>query len=68
MARLVLAVMILAALAAGVAAIVLGLRAAVLEGDRRVKETQMEREGLSRIAFVLLIALMIYAAFAGGTP
>lgn len=66
MARLVLAVFIVAALAAGVVVIALGVRAVVQEGDRRVKEATMGTEALSRIAFILLMALILYVAITGG--
>ena len=66
MARLILAVFMVAALAAAVLVIALGVRAVAREGDRRVREATMKSESLSRIAFALLLALILYVAVTGG--
>lgn len=66
MARLVLAIFIVAAISIGVLVIALGVRALAVEGDRKIREATMGRESLSRIAFMLLLALILYVAITGG--
>lgn len=65
MARLVIAALLSAAFAAVVAAALAGVR---ISGPKRMQllEAEMEREGLQRVAFVLLIALILYVAVTGG--
>ncbi|GEM_PF-7059690 len=67
MARLVVAVAIVAAIAATILLISLGLRVGVRKGDRVIGEMDLEQQGLQRIAFVLLIALVLYVAVVGGS-
>lgn len=69
MARLVLVLLTLAAVIGAVALIGLGLRSIVRQGqaaDRAIQETPMESEGLRRLAFFLLMALIVYVAATGG--
>lgn len=69
MARLTLALLMVAALVGAVALIGMGLRSLVRQGkqaDRAIQEAPMEAEGLRRLAFFLLIALILYVAATGG--
>ncbi len=67
MARVILAVLIVAALAGMVWIVASGLRLAAREGHTKLREADMGSESLSRIAFVLLMALMLYVAVTGGS-
>lgn len=62
MTRLVLALLIVAALVAGAAVLALGLRAAFADGAGRQRETDST---MQKIAFSLLVALIFYVAFQG---
>lgn len=66
MARLVIAVFVVAAFAAATWLVLAGVKGAVKAGDRKVREATMGSETLSRIAFALLMALILYVAITGG--
>lgn len=67
MARLILAGLIVAALAVAVWIVSSGLRLAVRAGPSKLREADMGSESLSRIAFALLMALILYVALTGGS-
>lgn len=64
MQRLVLAILIVAALAAAFAVVVAGLRRALSQGPGL--PARQSSEPVQKLAFTLLIGLIAYAAFTGG--
>lgn len=66
MQRLVLAILIVAALVAGLAVVVAGLRRAFAADPRGGLPARTGSESVQKLAFTLLIALIAYAALSGG--